>query len=96
MSGYTPRPVLSKDVQIRNSSFTINMTPQLHPGVARGVCSPAHHTPGRKSSDTRSPVSVARNQLPPFCTVHVPFNSYYIFEAGVLSRQAAADVVDPP
>ena len=56
----------------------------------------AHYKPVRMLSDTRTPVSVARNQLPPVYTVLVPFRSDYVFEVGVLSRQAAADVVDSP
>ena len=53
-----------------------------------------HHTPVRNSSDTRTPVSVTRNQLPPLCTVLVPF--WVIFEAGFRSLQVVAGVVDPP
>ena len=51
------------------------------------TCSPAHHTPVRNSSDTRTPVSVVRNQLSPFRTVLVPLCFYCVFEVGVLFLQ---------
>ena len=57
---------------------------------------PAYHTPVRYSSDTTNPVSLARNLLPPFCTVLALFHSEYIFEVGVLSLQVAADIDEPP
>ena len=59
------------------------------------LSSPGRDTPAKNSSDTRTPVSVAGNPLPPLCTAVLAFRSCYTFVPVVLFLQVAADVVDP-